>query len=79
MKADQQRQYKFPKPGLLHAEALARMIQWVGGVLGYDTTYYNAKQDDTIMTAASSLISATLERPALPAQINPARPALPAT
>jgi hypothetical protein len=77
MKADQQRQYKFPKPGLLHAEALARMIQWVGGVLGYDTTYYNAKQDDTIYDGSKLVDFRNLGAPGPPGTDQPGPPGPP--
>lgn len=40
--------YKFQKPGLLRADSLVKLIQWAGGVLGYDTSYHNARQDETI-------------------------------
>jgi hypothetical protein len=45
---DSKQQYKFPKPGLLRAESLVGMIQWVGGVIGYDTSYHNANKDESI-------------------------------
>ena len=47
--------YKFQKPGLLRADSLVQLIQWAGGVLGYDTSYHNAKDSETIYDGSKVL------------------------
>jgi len=35
--------YRLPKPGVLHAESLNDLIHWVGGILGYEVSFSQAK------------------------------------
>ena len=47
--------FKLPKPGLLRAEKLAEMVQYVGVLLGYKTQFVNSDKDETLFDGSRAI------------------------
>lgn len=47
--------FKLPKPGLLRAEKMAEMVQYMGVLLGYKTQFVNADKDETLFDGSRQI------------------------